>query len=164
MTRADGARVHASAIVEDGADLAAGVVVGPLCHVGPHVTLGEGVELKAQCSVQGRTTIGAGTRIWPFASIGSEPQDLKYAGEDVFLDIGENCMIREGVTMNPGTGAHRGRTSIGNRSVFLANAHVAHDCVVGDNVIFSNNVMLAGHCTVGNHVIFPAHQHHFLRR
>ena len=148
--------------MEDGAELADGVTIGPLCHVGPHVRLGEGVELKAQCSVQGHTTIGPRTRIWPFASIGSEPQDLKYAGEQVFLDVGADCVIREGVTMNPGTGADRGRTSVGNRSVFLANAHVAHDCTVGDNVIFSNNVMLAGHCVVGDHVIFgggsAAHQ------
>lgn len=154
--------IHPSAVVEDGAELADGVRIGPFCHVGPQVKLSSGVELLAQCSVQGDTTIGARTRIFPFASVGSEPQDLKYSGEPVQLTIGEDCTVREGVTMNPGTAGDNNITSVGDRCVFLANSHVAHDCRVGNGVIFSNNVMLAGHCVVGDNVIFgggsAAHQ------
>jgi UDP-N-acetylglucosamine acyltransferase len=145
--------IHASSIVEAGATLGKNVAIGPFCHVGAHVELGDGVELKSHVSIWGTTAIGARTRIFPFASIGHEPQDLKYRGEANELTIGSDCIIREGVTMNPGTAGDRLRTVIGNKCVFLANSHVAHDCVLGDGVIFSNNVMLAGHCKVGDHVI-----------
>jgi UDP-N-acetylglucosamine acyltransferase len=145
--------LHKTAIVEDGARIGAGVRIGPYCHVGPHVTLGEGIELVGHAVVAGRTTIGARTRIFPFASIGHQPQDLKYAGEASTLAIGSDCLIREGVTMNPGTQGGGMETVVGNRCAFLANSHVGHDCRVGDNVIFSNNVMLAGHCTVGDFAI-----------
>ncbi len=110
--------------------------------------------MLSHASVQGDTTIGAGSRIFPFASVGNEPQDLKFAGEAVRLVIGERCTIREGVTLNPGTGADKGETIIGDDCVFLANSHVAHDCRVGNGVILSNNVMIAGHCFIGDHVIF----------
>jgi UDP-N-acetylglucosamine acyltransferase len=154
--------VHPSACVEPGARLGAGVHVGPFCHVGPEATLGDGVRLVSHVSVAGLTEIGARTRIFPFASIGHEPQDLKYRGERVSLTIGEDCLIREGVTMNPGTAGGGSRTIVGARSVFLANSHVAHDCRVGDNVIFSNGVMLAGHCQIGDFAILgggsAAHQ------
>ena len=101
----------------------------------------------------------------PFASLGHEPQDLKFRGERTVLQIGRDCLIREGVTMNPGTAAGGGVTRVGDRSVFLAQAHVAHDCSVGDDVIFSNNVMLAGHCSVGDHAILGggAAVHQFVR-
>ncbi|MFZ1963729.1 MAG: acyl-ACP--UDP-N-acetylglucosamine O-acyltransferase [Roseiarcus sp.] len=154
--------VHPSACIEPGARLGAGVHVGPFCHVGPEATLGDGVRLVSHVSVAGLTEIGARTRIFPFASIGHEPQDLKYRGERVSLTIGEDCLIREGVTMNPGTAGGGSRTIVGARSVFLANSHVAHDCRVGDNVIFSNGVMLAGHCQIGDFAILgggsAAHQ------
>ncbi len=130
------------------------VRIGPLSHIGPQVKVGDGVEVLAQASVQGDTTIGDGTRIFPFASIGSEPQDLKFHGEECSLLVGENCLIREGVTMNPGTEGGGSVTSIGDNCTFLANAHVAHDCKLGNNIIFSNSVMLAGHCTVGDNAIF----------
>lgn len=145
--------VHRTAVVEDGATLADGVRIGPFCHVGPTVTLGEGVELMSHVVVAGHTRIGARTRIFPFASIGHQPQDLKYKGEASTLTIGEECQIREGVTMNPGTEGGGMSTSVGDRCAFLANSHVGHDCHVGSNVIFSNNVMLAGHCTVGDFAI-----------
>ena len=148
------ATIHASSVIEDGAVLGDGVEIGPFCHVGANVRLGDGVQLLSHVSVQGDTSIGGGTRIFPFASIGGEPQDLKYAGEPVSLEVGEKCIIREGVTMNPGTAGGGSVTRVGNNSTFLANSHVAHDCIVGNNVIFSNNVMLAGHCTVGDFVIF----------
>jgi len=146
--------IHSSAVIEDGAIIGEGVQIGPFCHVGANAVLGDGVELLSHVSISGDTKIGSKTRIFPFASIGGEPQDLKYDGEPVSLEIGSNCMIREGVTMNPGTGGGGSITKVGDNGTFLANSHVAHDCIVGDNVIFSNNVMLAGHCTVGDHVIF----------
>lgn len=147
------ASIHPSACVEDGAKLGAGVRIGPFCHVGPQVELAEGVELVAQCAVHGRTTVGARTRIFPFASIGHQPQDLKFHGEPSTLSIGADCLIREGVTINPGTEAGGLRTTIGNRCAFLANSHVGHDCHLGDNVVLSNNVMVAGHVTLGDFVI-----------
>ncbi len=146
--------IHPSSVIEDGAVLGAGVKIGPFCHVGPNVTLGNGVELLGHVSIQGHTTIGDKTRIFPFASVGSEPQDMKYKGEHVTLEIGNECIIREGVTMNPGTEGGGSVTKVGDNCAFLANSHVAHDCTVGNNVIFSNNVMLAGHCIVGDYVIF----------
>jgi UDP-N-acetylglucosamine acyltransferase len=145
--------IHPTAIVEDGAKIAGGVSVGPFSIVGQHVSLGEGVSLASHVVVTGRTTVGARTRIFPFASIGHQPQDLKYKGEPSTLDIGSDCLIREGVTINPGTEGGGMRTTIGNACAFLANSHVGHDCHVGNNVIFSNNVMLAGHCTVGDFAI-----------
>ncbi len=148
-----GARIHASAVVEDGARLGAGVVIGPFCHVGPNVDLGEGVELKSHVVVAGRTSIGARTRVFPFASLGHEPQDLKFRGEETSLAIGADCLIREGVTMNPGTAGGRSATIVGDRCAFLANSHVGHDCEVGNDCVFSNNVMLAGHVTIGDFVI-----------
>lgn len=146
-------KIHPSAIVEDGAKLADGVSVGPFCVVGSDVALAEGVTLASHVVVTGRTTVGARTRIFPFASIGHQPQDLKYKGEPSTLDIGADCMIREGVTLNPGTEGGGMKTTIGNGCAFLANSHVGHDCHVGNNVIFSNNVMLAGHCDVGDFAI-----------
>jgi UDP-N-acetylglucosamine acyltransferase len=147
-------RIHPTSVVEDGATLADGVTIGPFCSVGPEVELGEGCQLLSHVAVAGRTTIGARTRIFPFASIGHIPQDLKYRGEASTLAIGSDCMIREGVTMNPGTVGGGLRTVVGDRCAFLANSHVGHDTKVGNDVILSNNVMLAGHVTVGDFVIF----------
>ena len=159
------ARIHPSAIVEPGARLGAGVRIGPFCHVASEVALGDGVQLISHVSLAGVTTIGARTRVFPFASIGHEPQDLKYRGERVSLKIGEDCLIREGVTMNPGTAGGGGETNIGSRCVFLANSHVAHDCRIGNDVILSNNVMLGGHCQIGDFAILGggAAAHQFVR-
>lgn len=160
-----GASIHPLAVVEPGARLGAGVMVGPFCVVGGDVELEAGVTLVSHAVVAGRTRIGARTRIFPFASIGHEPQDLKYRGEPSTLTVGQDCLIREGVTMNPGTVAGGLATTIGDRSTFLANAHVAHDCRVGSDVVFSNNVMLAGHCRVGDFAILGggAAVHQFVR-
>jgi len=157
--------VHPSACVEPGAHLGAGVRIGPFCHVGSAASLGDWVELISHVSIAGATTIGARTRVFPFAAIGQEPQDLKYRGESVRLTIGEDCLIREGVTMNPGTAGGGGETIVGARCVFLANAHVAHDCRLGDSVILSNNVMLGGHCRIGDFAILGggAAAHQFVR-
>ena len=148
-----GPQIHPSAVVAHAAKLGRGVSIGPFCVVGPDIDLGAGVELLSHVVLAGRTSIGEGTRIFPFASLGHEPQDLKYRGESSELRIGRDCIIREGVTMNPGTAAGGLLTSVGDRSVFLAQSHVAHDCRVGNEVIFSNNVMLAGHCSVGDYAI-----------
>ena len=158
-------RIHPMAVVSPGARLGTGVTVGPFCTVGGDVELGNGVTLISHVAVAGRTTVGARTRIFPFASIGHEPQDLKYRGEASRLEIGDDCLIREGVTMNPGTESGGLLTRVGSHSVFLANSHVAHDCHVGEHVIFSNNVMLAGHCRVADYVIMGggAAVHQFVR-
>jgi UDP-N-acetylglucosamine acyltransferase len=153
QTRAVDRRIHSSAIIEEGAKLGADVKVGPFCMVGPKVTLGDGCELISHVVVAGDTNVGARTRIFPFASIGHQPQDLKYKGEPSTLTVGANCTIREGVTMNPGTEGGGSVTTVGDGCAFLANSHVGHDCRVGNNVIFSNNVMLAGHCTIGDYAI-----------
>jgi len=149
----DDAVAHPTAVIESGAKLGAGVKIGPYCVIGPEVTLDEGVELMSHVVVTGRTHVGPRTRIFPFASIGHQPQDLKYRGEPSTLTIGADCMIREGVTLNPGTEGGGLSTTIGDRCAFLANSHVGHDCHVGNNVVFSNNVMLAGHCIVGDFAI-----------
>jgi UDP-N-acetylglucosamine acyltransferase len=165
MAPASGAVIHASAIVEPGAQLGAGVSIGPFCHVGAGVVLEDGVTLISHVSLAGTTIVGARTKIYPFASIGHPPQDLKYRGEPVRLTIGPDCLIREGVTMNPGTAGGGSETIIGPRCVFLANSHVAHDCKLGDDVILSNNVMLAGHCRIGDFAILGggAAVHQFAR-
>ena len=157
--------IHPLSVVDPAAQLGANVVIGPFCTVGPHAVLGDGVELISHAAVAGRTTIGARSKVFPFASIGHQPQDLKFHGEPSTLEIGADCLIREGVTMNPGTEGGGMVTKVGDRCTFLANAHVAHDCIVGNDVIFSNNVMLAGHCSVGDFAIIGggAAVHQFCR-
>ncbi|MEM7215904.1 MAG: acyl-ACP--UDP-N-acetylglucosamine O-acyltransferase [Pseudomonadota bacterium] len=157
--------IHPSAVIEDGATIGDDCAIGPFCHIGPNVSLGAGSVLHSHVVLAGKTSMGPGARIFPFASIGHEPQDLKFKGEDTTLEIGRNCLIREGVTMNPGTAGDAKKTVIGNDCFFLANSHVAHDCSIGDGVIFSNAVLLAGHCKVGNNVIIGggAAVHQFCR-
>ncbi|MEM9332973.1 MAG: acyl-ACP--UDP-N-acetylglucosamine O-acyltransferase [Pseudomonadota bacterium] len=145
--------IHPSAVIEDGAEIGDGCSIGPFTHIGPHVKLGANATVHSHVAISGNTTIGPGARIFPFASVGHEPQDLKYQGEATTLEIGKNCLIREGVTMNPGTAGDANKTVIGDDCYFLANSHVAHDCMIGNGVIFSNAVLLAGHCKVGNNVI-----------
>jgi UDP-N-acetylglucosamine acyltransferase len=153
------------AAVDPSARIGDGVTIGPFCVVGPDVVLGDGVNLISHVAVAGRTSVGARTRVFPFASLGHEPQDLKYKGEPSTLTIGAECTIREGVTMNPGTEGGSMATTVGDRCTFLANAHVAHDCKIGKGVIFSNNVLLAGHCTIGDYVIMGGGSgvHQFVR-
>ena len=150
---AKSARVHPMAVVEPGAVIGEGCVIGPFCYVGPKVTLGDNVELLSNSIVTGRTTVGKGSKIFPMAVIGGDPQSVHHGGEETTLDIGETCTIREGVTMNTGTAEAGGKTIIGNNNLFLANSHVAHDCRVGNHVIMSNNVMLAGHVVVEDRAI-----------
>ena len=149
--------IHPSAIVEDGAQIGHGVTIGPFCLVGP-----DGVSLHSHVVVTGRSRIGANTKIFPFASIGTPPQDLKYRGEPSELIIGCNNIIREHVTMNPGTEGGGMVTRIGNNCLFMVNSHVAHDCDIGDHVILVNNATLGGHVSVGDWAILgglsAAHQ------
>lgn len=140
--------IHPTAIIEDGASLGENVKVGPYCMVGPQVVLKDGVELVSHAVIAGITTVGANTKIFPFASIGHQPQDLKYHGEQSRLEIGCNNVIREHVTLNPGTEGGGMLTSIGNNCLFMVGAHVAHDCMIRDNVILVNNATLAGHVEV----------------
>ncbi len=142
--------VHPTAIVEQGARIGNGARIGPFSLVGAEVELGEGVELISHVVVTGHTRIGPGTRIWPFASIGHQPQDLKYAGETSYLEIGVRNMIREHVTMNPGTAGGGLTTRIGDGGLFMMGAHVGHDCQLGDSVIMANNATLAGHVEIGD--------------
>ena len=143
--------IHPLAHVAAGAKLGEGVRVGPFCTVGPEVSLGDGVVLHSHVNVDGLTEIGARTEIYPFASIGTAPQDLSYKGEPTRLVIGEDCVIRESVTVNRGT-PKTGLTQIGDRCFLMAYAHVAHDCRVGNNVIFANAATLGGHAKVGDFV------------
>ncbi|MCJ9750621.1 acyl-ACP--UDP-N-acetylglucosamine O-acyltransferase [Neorhizobium sp. BETTINA12A] len=147
------ARIHPLALVEDGAVIGENVVVGPFSHVGPRVVLKDGVELVSHAVVSGRTEIGRNCRIFPMAIIGGVSQSLHEAGEDSTLTVGDNCTMREGVTMNCGTVGGGGKTVVGDNCLFLANSHVAHDCQLGNDIIMSNNVMLAGHVHVADRAI-----------
>src|SRR5579872_2188934 len=143
-------KIHPTAIVAPGARLADDVVIGPYCVVGESVVLGAGVRLVAHVVIDGRTTVGEGTRIFPFASIGLEPQDLKYKGEPSSLVIGRNNTIREYVTMNPGTEGGGMVTRVGDNGLFMVGVHIAHDCQIGDHVVMANNATLAGHVVIGD--------------
>lgn len=145
--------IHSTAIVDPAASLGAGVRIGPYCVVGPHVNLDDNVTLHSHVAVAGRTTVGEGTQIFPFASIGHAPQDLKFHGEESELLIGKNNTIREHVTMNPGTEGGGMKTTVGDNGLFMMAVHVAHDCVVGNNVIMANNATLGGHVAVGDHAV-----------
>ncbi len=135
--------IHPTAIVEQTARLGEGAVIGPYCCISGAVEIGDGVRLHSHVVVAGRTRIGPNTHIYPFASIGHPPQDLKFKGEESELVIGANNIIREHVTMNPGTAGGGMITRIGNNGLFMVGAHVAHDCQVGNHVILANNATLA---------------------
>lgn len=146
------ATIHPTAIVAASARLGRGVTIGPYCVVGDNVTLGDGVSLMSHVVVTGHTTIGDRTRIFPFASIGHEPQDLKFAGEPSTVVIGTDCTLREHVTVNPGTAGGGMVTSIGDHCLLMIGVHVAHDCRVGNHVVFANQSGLAGHCVIDDYV------------
>jgi UDP-N-acetylglucosamine acyltransferase len=145
--------IHPTAIVDRGAELADDVQIGPYCVIGSKVILGPGVRLESHVVVQGRTTIGKDSRLFPFAVIGGEPQHLAYKGEDVELIIGERNIIREHVTMHPGTPVGTGRTIVGNDGNFYVGSHVSHDSVVGNHVIFTNHAVIGGHVHIDDFAI-----------
>lgn len=148
------ASIHPTAIVSERAKLGKGVTIGPFCVVGENVTLGDAVTLESHVSVDGHTTIGARTKVFPFGSIGHQPQDLKYQGEASTVEIGSDCVLREYVTVNPGTSGGGMRTAIGDNCLLMIGVHVAHDCRVGNAVVMANQASLAGHCQVGDYVRF----------
>lgn len=159
------AAIHPTAVVDPGAKLGERVSVGPFCTIGPQVECGDDVQLLSHVVIAGRTRIGAGTRIFPFASIGHQPQDLKYKGEDSRLEIGARNTIREHVTINPGTEGGGLVTRIGDDCLLMVASHVAHDCRIGNHAIIVNNVLLGGHVEIGDYAVIGggAAVHQFVR-
>lgn len=149
-------RIHATAVVDRGAELADDVVVGPYAIIGPQVRIGPGSSIATHAVVTGRTSIGARNRIFQFASIGDVPQDRKYAGEPTSTTIGDDNVFREYVSVHAGTVQDRGDTLIGHHNLFLAYTHIAHDCVIGNHTTFSNSVQIAGHVHVGDWAVLGA--------
>ena len=145
--------IHNSSVIDKKAKIGKNVKIGPFCYVGPNVELFENVELISNVHIEGNTKIGKGSKLFPFASIGTQPQDLKFKGEKNSLEIGENNLIREYVTINPGTEKGGGKTIIGNNCLLMISSHVAHDCLIGNNVVIANNVPLGGHVTIEDSVV-----------
>ena len=145
--------IHKTAIVDSKAKISSSVNIGPYCVIGPNVEINENVKIHSHVNISGNTKIGKGNKIYPFTSIGNDPQDLKYNGEETKLIIGDNNKIREYVTINPGTEGGGGVTKIGNDCLFMISTHVAHDCQVGNNVIIANNVPLGGHAIIEDNVV-----------
>jgi UDP-N-acetylglucosamine acyltransferase len=146
--------IDPAARVAPGAAIGEGVSIGPYCIIGPHAVIGDACRLIAHVHVGGHTTIGPRTTLYPFASVGTPPQSVKYRGGPTRLVIGADCDIREGVTMNTGTEDDRGVTEVGDRCCLMVGSHVGHDCKVGNDVTFANNVVLGGHVTIGDYVVF----------
>jgi len=148
--------IHPTAIISSRALLGSNVTIGPYSIIGERVTIHDDVEIAGHVVIEGPCEIGEGTRIYPFASIGQPPQDLKFKGEETRLVVGRRNLIREGATMNRGTAGGGGLTSVGDDNLFMAQSHVAHDCIVGSGNVFANSAALAGHVTIGDHVSLGA--------
>ena len=145
--------IHKTAIIDNKAKVSSSVNIGPYSVIGPNVEIGEDVIIHSHVNISGNTIIGSGNKIYPFASIGNDPQDLKYNGEKTKLIIGKNNKIREYVTIHPGTEGGGGLTKIGDNCLFMISSHVAHDCLIGNDVILANNVPLGGHVTIEDNVV-----------
>tara|TARA_Y100001970_G_scaffold232218_1_gene288976 strand:- start:12986 stop:13765 length:780 start_codon:yes stop_codon:yes gene_type:complete len=145
--------IHNTAIVDKKAKISENVEIGPYSIIGPDVEIGENSILHSHVNVVGNTKIGNNNQIYPFASIGTPPQDLKYKGEDNSLIIGDNNKFREYVNINPGTAQGGRKTSIGNNNLFMVYCHVAHDCIISDNIVLANNVQVGGHVQIGENAI-----------
>jgi len=145
--------IHNSSIIDKKAKIGKNVKIGPFCYIGPEVQIGDNAELISNVHIEGNTKLGQETKVFPFASIGTQPQDLKYKGEANSLEIGENNIIREYVTINPGTEGGGGRTVIGNNCLLMISSHIAHDCNIGNNVVIANNVPLGGHVAIEDSVV-----------
>ena len=145
--------IHKTAIIDLNARISENVNIGPYTVIGPNVEIGDETEIQSHVNIVGNTKIGKNNKIYPFASIGNDPQDLKYQGEETKLAIGDNNKIREYVTINPGTKGGGGLTKVGSNCLFMVSSHIAHDCIVGNNVIIANNVPLGGHVTIEDSVI-----------
>jgi|TARA_B100001093_G_C26576916_1_gene905442 UDP-N-acetylglucosamine acyltransferase len=145
--------IHKSSVIDKNAKISNTVKIGPFCYIGPNVELSDEVELVSNVHIEGYTKIGKETKIFPFACIGTQPQDLKFKNEKNSLLIGEKNVIREYVTINPGTEGGGSKTHIGNNCLFMISSHIAHDCKIGNNVIIANNVPLGGHVTIEDSVV-----------
>ena len=145
--------IHKTAVIDKNAKIHSSVKIGPYSIIGPNVEINENVVIQSHVNITGNTKIGSGNKFYPFASIGNDPQDLKYNGENTSLVIGNNNKFREYVTINPGTVSGGGLTKIGDNCLFMISSHVAHDCIVGNNVIIANNVPLGGHVNIGDNAI-----------
>jgi len=145
--------IHKTAIVDPNAKISNNVKIGAYSIIGPNVQIGENSTIHSHVNIVGHTIIGKENKIYPFASIGNDPQDLKYNGEKTKLTIGNNNKIREYVSINPGTKGGGGETIIGDHCLFMVSSHVAHDCIIENNVIIANNVAIAGHAQIGENVI-----------
>jgi UDP-N-acetylglucosamine acyltransferase len=157
--------IHATAVIDRSAEIAAGAEIGPYCVIGPNVSIADGCRLVANVHVTGHTSIGAGTVIYPVASLGTPPQSTRYRGGPTRLVVGAHCDIREGVTINTGTEDDHGVTEVGEHCFLMAGSHVGHDCRVGANVTFANNAVLGGHVSIGDSVFLggQAAVHQFTR-
>ena len=145
--------IHKTAIIDSKAKISSNVQIGAYTVIGPNVEIDENTIVHSHVSISGHTKIGKENKIYPFASIGNDPQDLKFNGEKTKLIIGDKNTIREYVTINPGTIGGGGETKIGNKNLFMISSHIAHDCMVGDNVIIANNVPLGGHAIIEDNVV-----------
>jgi UDP-N-acetylglucosamine acyltransferase len=145
--------IHKTALVDPKAKISSDVEIGPFSVIGPNVEIGPNTKIFSHVNITGKTIIGRKNKIYPFASIGNDPQDLKYDGEDTKLIIGDNNKIREYVSINPGTDGGVGETVIGNNCLFMVSSHVAHDCKIGNNIIIANNVAIAGHAQIDDSAI-----------
>ena len=145
--------IHKTAVIDSNAKISENVKIGPYCVIGPNVEIGDNSTIHSHVSISGNTIIGKNNKIYPFASIGSDPQDLKFNGEQTKLIIGNKNTIREYVTINPGTGGGGGKTIVGDNCLLMISSHIAHDCNVGNNVIIANNVPLGGHVLIGDGVV-----------
>jgi len=148
--------IHKTAIIDSKAKISTNVEIGPYATIGPNVEIGENTLIQSHVNITGNTTIGKGNKLYSFASIGSDPQDLKYKGEETTLIIGDNNTIREHVTINTGTVQGGGVTKIGNNNLIMIGAHIAHDCIIGNNIVMANNTAIAGHAEIEDFVIIGA--------
>ena len=148
--------IHKTAIIDSKAKISTNVEIGPYATIGPNVEIGENTLIQSHVNITGNTTIGKGNKLYSFASIGSDPQDLKYKGEETTLIIDDNNTIREHVTINTGTVQGGGVTKIGNNNLIMIGAHIAHDCIIGNNIVMANNTAIAGHAEIEDFVIIGA--------
>ena len=145
--------IHKTAVIDKNARIDTNVEIGPYCVIGPNVEIGQDTKIQSHVSITGRTKIGKNNKIYPFASIGNDPQDLKYKGEKTELVIGDGNTIREYTTINTGTVGGGGLTKIGDNSLLMIGVHIAHDCIIGDNVVIANSAAIAGHAEIDDQVI-----------
>ena len=145
--------IHKTAIIDPNANIASTVDVGPYTVIGPNVEIGDNSVVQSHVNITGQTTIGKNNKIYPFASIGSDPQDMKYKGERTKLSIGDNNTIREYSTINPGTTQGGGVTKVGNNNLIMISAHIAHDCIIGNNIVIANSAAIAGHAQIDDYVV-----------